>query len=85
MRVMELAAVSDISERSRRVRPGSAVAVVGRGIEAFVMTLFAAAGWLFGVVFRLLASAAMSLEFGFRAGAGWPQRDQQASEPPPEG
>lgn len=85
MRAMELAAVSDISERSRRVRPGSAVAAAGRGIEAFVMTLFAAAGWLIGVVFRLLASAVMSLEFGFRAGAGWPQRDQQAPESPPEG
>lgn len=85
MRAMELAAVSDISERSRRVRPGSAIAVVGSGIEAVIMTLFAAIGWLAGMIFRLLASVLMSLEFGFRAGAGWPQRDQQVSEPPPEG
>jgi hypothetical protein len=84
MRAMGLAAVSDIPQRPARIRPRSAAAAVGNAIEAVIMTVFAAIGWLAGAFFRLIASALVSLEFGFRAGAGWPQRDQQPIESPPE-
>lgn len=85
MRIMQLAAVSDISEQPGGVRPRQVFPAIGRAIEAVIMTLFAVIGWLAGVCWRLSRNSLMSLEYGFRSGAGWPQREPAGDEPEPEG
>jgi hypothetical protein len=81
---MGLAAVTDISERSRVVRPRSAAEAIGRALEAVIMTVFAAIGWIAGGFFRVVALCLVSLDYGFRAGAGWPQRQSGDEDPQPE-
>jgi hypothetical protein len=86
MKIMGLTVVSDISERrARDVQPQSVFFAAGRGIEAVVMTVFAAIGWLVGAIFGVAVNCALSLEYGFRAGARLPQRQIVSDEPPPEG
>lgn len=89
--VMQLAAVRDIAEQDPVSEPAvrSVLAELffagGRGVEAILMTVFAALAWVAGVCWRLIANIAAAAEYGFRSGAGIPQRDPEASEPSPEG
>jgi hypothetical protein len=87
---MQLAAVRDIAEQEPGGEPAApAVFTVvffaaGRGIEAALMAIFAALAWVAGVCWRIVADITMAVEYGFRSGAGWPQRSPEDEEPSPE-
>jgi hypothetical protein len=83
MKIMGLAPVSDITP-PRETVPVRAISATLNALEAAWMAVFAAIGWLGGVLWAIVATAWMAMEYGFRSGAGWPQREPDGDEPEPE-
>lgn len=69
--------VDNLSERSRKARPGrvlmTAVAAIGVAIGWAVGVFFRSLGWLAGRTWMILAFFAETVVYGFREGAGLPQ------------